>query len=172
MATAFNLNNIQAISIETLPQEALEEFMLIRKKIHLQSEFDNLVSEEVEHYYEAYFNSPFQMIFVARYKNEIIGYCAYHREERECSQHVAYIEMGVLEEYRGKGVGTALENWVENYVINKGVRKLLGITLQNNMLGISFCTKLNFRIEGKLKSHIHINDEYYDCYMMGKWLNT
>ena len=82
--------------------------------------------------------------------------------------HSAYIVVGILTDYRGKGIGTEfferLNVWAEE---NKIVRLELTVICENEAAKHLY-TKSGFEIEGIKRKAVYVDGKYLDEYYMAK----
>ena len=107
---------------------------------------------------------------IAKADNKIVGYLRAERGEFHRNFHTAYIVVGVLKEYQGKGIGTTffenLEKWAkENSVIR------LELTVEcHNEAARKLYEKSDFKVEGIRAKSMLVKGEVVDEYYMAKIL--
>lgn len=107
---------------------------------------------------------------IAKVDNKIVGYLRAERGEFHRNFHTAYIVVGVLNEYQGKGIGTTffenLEKWAKaNAVIR------LELTVEcHNEAARKLYEKSGFKVEGIRAKSMLVNGEFVDEYYMAKIL--
>ncbi len=109
-------------------------------------------------------------ILVAEAEKELIGYMFILGGGARRQRHTAYIVVGVLEEYRGRGIGTKLFNEMDKWASNKNIHRLELTVVIDNTAGVVLYKKMGFEIEGIKKDSLLINDEFLDEYYMTKIL--
>ncbi|MFY3790400.1 GNAT family N-acetyltransferase [Ureibacillus sp. MALMAid1270] len=109
-------------------------------------------------------------ILVAEDDGKLIGYMMLMGGNAKKNQHNAYIVIGILESYRGKGVGTALFEYAEKWAIEKNIWRLELTTITENAAGVALYKKRGFEIEGVKRNSLKINGEFVDEYYMSKLL--
>ncbi len=107
-------------------------------------------------------------IFVAEVNNELAGYVMAFGGSAKRNKHSAYLVAGVLEEYRGIGVGTALFKDLEKWAVAHGIHRLELTAVTQNEAGIALYKKMGFEIEGTKRASLCIGGRYVDEYYMGK----
>ena len=109
-------------------------------------------------------------IFVAEEADELIGFLMAIGGNANRNKHGVYLVIGLLQAYRGQGLGTklfeALEEWAK---VNQIHRLELTVVTENNA-GLSLYNKMGFEIEGTKKDSILINGKFVDEYYMAKLL--
>ncbi|CAM5194844.1 RimJ/RimL family protein N-acetyltransferase OS=Ureibacillus acetophenoni OX=614649 GN=SAMN05877842_12137 PE=4 SV=1 [Ureibacillus acetophenoni] len=109
-------------------------------------------------------------ILVAEDDGKLIGYMMLIGGTAKKNQHNAYIVIGILESYRGKGVGTALFEYAEKWAIENNISRLELTTITENAAGVALYKKRGFEIEGVKRNSLKINGEFVDEYYMSKLL--
>lgn len=109
-------------------------------------------------------------IFVAEENGKLIGYLFVMGGSVKRTKHTAYLVIGILEEYRGKGVGTKLFDHVTNWVSKHNISRLELTVVTENESGVALYKKSGFDIEGTKRKSLIINDRSYDEYYMSKLL--
>lgn len=105
---------------------------------------------------------------VAEADNKLIGYISAQKGRLHRTAHSAYIVVGILTDYRGKGIGTEfferLNVWAEE---NKIVRLELTVICENEAAKHLY-TKSGFEIEGIKRKSVYVDGKYLDEYYMAK----
>jgi RimJ/RimL family protein N-acetyltransferase len=110
-------------------------------------------------------------IFVAEQENgKLVGYLIAIGGSVMRTKHSAYLVIGILEEYRGRGIGTKLFQRLEEWAINANISRLELTVVTENEAGITLYKKSGFEIEGIKRKSLMINDEFYNEYFMSKLL--
>ncbi len=86
------------------------------------------------------------------------------------NKHSAYIVMGILGEYRGKGIGAMLFKKLEQWAFNHNIHRLELTVVTRNKAAISLYKKVGFEIEGTKRHSLFIDSEFVDEYNMSKLL--
>ncbi|NYE08725.1 RimJ/RimL family protein N-acetyltransferase [Bacillus niacini] len=110
-------------------------------------------------------------IFVAEQeKGKLVGYLIAIGGSVKRTKHSVYLVIGILEEYRGRGIGTKLFQRLEEWAINANISRLELTVVTQNEAGITLYKKCGFEIEGIKRKSLMINDEFYNEYFMSKLL--
>lgn len=83
-------------------------------------------------------------------------------------RHSAYIVVGVLKGYSGKGIGKVLFDAVEAWAIKAGVTRLELTVMIHNERAVKLYKAMGFFVEGIKKQSLIVNGAYVDEYYMGK----
>lgn len=110
-------------------------------------------------------------IFVAEAEKEFGGYLIAIGGTAKRTKHTAYLVIGILPEYRGQGIGTALFQHMGTWAINHNISRLELTVVTQNKAGLALYKKSGFKIEGTKHRSMIINGECFDEYMMAKLMD-
>ncbi|WP_174612754.1 GNAT family N-acetyltransferase [Virgibacillus ihumii] len=111
-------------------------------------------------------------ILVAEHDSRLAGYLIAIGGNANRNRHSVHIVAGILQEYRGKGIGSKLFQGLEKWAFQQGTHRLELTVATRNNAGLSLYQKMGFEIEGTKRNSLFINGEFVDEYYMGKLLNT
>lgn len=107
-------------------------------------------------------------LLVAETDNKLIGYISAQKGRLNRIAHSAYIVVGILTDYRGKGIGTEffkrLNVWAEE---NKVVRLELTVICENEAAKHLYINS-GFEIEGIKRKSVCVDGKYLDEYYMAR----
>ncbi|MBT2697229.1 GNAT family N-acetyltransferase [Bacillus sp. ISL-40] len=86
------------------------------------------------------------------------------------TKHSAYLVIGILEEYIGQGIGTALFQCLEEWAINHNISRLELTVVTQNDSGVALYKKSGFEIEGTKRNSLMIDGTPFNEYYMSKLL--
>ena len=109
-------------------------------------------------------------IFVAEEEGQLIGYLIAIGGDVKRKRHSAYLVVGILKAFRGKGIGTALFQSLDRWAREHQIRRLELTTVIQNVAGVALYKKNGFEIEGIKRESLMIDNEPYDEYYMAKLL--
>lgn len=109
-------------------------------------------------------------ILVAEEENRLIGFLMAIGGNARRNKHSVYIVIGILHDFRGKGVGTKLFEGLEKWAIPLQIHRLELTVLTRNAAGLSLYKKMGFEIEGTKRHSLLIDGEFVDEYYMSKIL--
>jgi len=109
-------------------------------------------------------------IFVAEQDGRLVGYLIAIGGNANKIKHRAYLVIGILEEFRGQGIGTALFQHLEEWAASHYIERLELTVVTDNNAGVALYKKRGFEIEGTKRKSIKMNGQYYDEYYMAKLL--
>jgi len=108
--------------------------------------------------------------FVAESESRVIGWADFVPVEKESLLHTAHLGMGVLKEFRGKGVGSALLSSVTEAAIHAGFTRLELEVFANNVAAVTLYEKHGFEHEGTKRQARIIDGKYIDALIMSRIL--
>lgn len=110
--------------------------------------------------------------FMLLFKNndeEIIGITTISiREDRPRMSHFGILGISILKKYWGLGIGKFLMEETLKIAKIRGVKKINLEVRTDNSRAIKLYENYDFKIEGKIIKNTFINNEFFDCYMMGR----
>ncbi len=86
------------------------------------------------------------------------------------NRHVAHLVVGVLEEYAGRGIGSALMAEAERWALERGIRRLELTVQTHNRTARALYEKMGFVVEGTRKDALRVEGSCVDEYYMAKLL--
>ncbi|TCN26140.1 GNAT family N-acetyltransferase [Mesobacillus foraminis] len=107
-------------------------------------------------------------VFVAEEGNELIGYLMAIGGTAKRNKHSVYLVTGILDEYRGRGIGTELFKHLEEWRRGAEIERLELTVVTLNEAGIRLYKKMGFVVEGTKRKSLCINGEFVDEYYMSK----
>lgn len=110
--------------------------------------------------------------FYAIKEGEVIGWCDILPNIFEGLKHVGNLGMGVINGYRGQGIGFKLLNYTINYAkSNNGIEKVELEVFESNKDAIRLYEKFGFIHEGRKVKSRKLDGEYDNIILMGKQLD-
>ena len=110
--------------------------------------------------------------FVAEADAEIVGWCDVRRETIETYAHVGHLGMGVVESWRGRGVGERLIRAAIARAREAGFEKIELSVYGTNRRARALYEKIGFVHEGTRVRGRKLDGEYDDIDMMGLFLES
>jgi ribosomal protein S18 acetylase RimI-like enzyme len=111
-----------------------------------------------------------RMFFVATVHGDVVGWVHLNAPELEKLEHTAQLTVGVIDEYRGHGIGTKLLDHGVDWALDNGFEKLYNSVPSSNGAAIEFLESRGWETEAVRKKHYKIEDEYLDEVMLAKLL--
>lgn len=109
-------------------------------------------------------------ILVAEEKGQLIGFLMAIGGNARRNKHSVYIVVGILKEFRGKGVGVNLFIELEKWALTHKIHRLELTVVTRNVAGLALYQKMGFEIEGTKRDSLLIDGEFVDEYYMSKLL--
>jgi len=109
-------------------------------------------------------------IFVAQEDDSLVGYLFAIGGQANRTKFSAYIVIGILNQYRGQGLGTQLFQQVEEWAGKLNIRRLELTVITHNIAGLGLYKKMGFEIEGTKRNSLFIDGDFVDEYYMSKLL--
>ena len=100
----------------------------------------------------------------------VVGHLGIAREPHPVTAHVASLGMGVVKEWRRRGVGAALLASAVEWARWAGVEKLVLEVYPDNDAARRLYERFGFVEEGRLTGHSKKASGYQDEIVMGRWL--
>ncbi len=119
---------------------------------------------------ERFEKQPNSIIHVAEDNDHLVGYLIAIGGTAKRTKHTAQLVIGILKDYRGKGIGTKLFNSVTQWAEKQGLSRLELTVVKDNIAGVELYKKCGFEIEGTKRKSLIINDKSFDEYYMSKLL--
>ena len=111
-----------------------------------------------------------RIFFVATVDDEVVGWVHIEVPEVGKLEHTARLTVGVLEEYRGHGIGERLLDRGVNWAAENGYEKIYQSVPSTNQEAIDFLTEHGWDTEAVREDHYKVDDEYVDEVMMAREL--
>lgn len=130
----------------------------------------NLTEEKQSKLIEAIGKQKNAAIFVVKKKAKLVGYLFAIGGQARKNKHSAYIVIGILSAYQGKGIGTALFQTLEHWALNNKLHRLELTVITENIAAVRLYEKVGYRKEGVKRNSLYANGKFVDEYYMGKIL--
>lgn len=128
----------------------------------LEQEIKLTVSDE-ENWIRSFSESNNSLLLIAEHEHQIIGNIDLTGSRREMMVHTAVIGMGMLNEWRNSGLGTALLSATIEWAQQNPVLELIWLQVYTqNQLGISLYKKMGFEENGIIKDFFKNKNGYFD----------
>ena len=100
--------------------------------------------------------------------DKIVGYLWAQRERLNRTEHVAYVVVGILKDYRHQGIGTELFRRLDEWAREKGLVRLELTVECMNTDAVNLYEKCGFKIEGTREKSMKVDGVFVDEYYMAK----
>ncbi|MFC5500228.1 GNAT family N-acetyltransferase [Caenimonas terrae] len=104
---------------------------------------------------------------VAVADGRVTGWCDVLPTNGEARAHVGTIGLGLIPEYRGRGIGAALMAEALERAWAKGFTRIELTVRTDNVRAKRLYEGLGFTVEGTLRDAFRVNGEYFDSLFMG-----
>jgi len=115
-------------------------------------------------------NSTNSLLLVAEENSDIVGFLSAERGFANRIKHSAYIVVGILEDYRGKKIGTKMFEELERWAENSGIYRLELTVMTHNEGAVKLYKNMGFKIEGIKEKSLIIDENFVNEYYMAKTL--
>lgn len=116
-------------------------------------------------------DKDFPNFFAVTDYDTVVGWCDITPNPKDYFKHVGTLGMGIIKEYRGRGLGRELLEVTLDYAKKRDLEKVELEVYESNKRAISLYKKLGFLVEGIKRNSKKVNGVYEDIYIMGKMLN-
>ena len=107
-------------------------------------------------------------LLAAETDNKLVGYISAQRGRLKRIAHSAYIVVGILRDYRGKGIGTEFFKRLIVWAEEKKITRLELTVICKNEAAKHLYLKSGFEIEGVKRKSVCVDGEYLDEYYMAR----
>ncbi|SNR52272.1 bifunctional helix-turn-helix transcriptional regulator/GNAT family N-acetyltransferase [Halorubrum vacuolatum] len=107
-----------------------------------------------------------RMFFVATVEDQVVGWVHLDLPEADKLKHTARLTVGVMEEYRGQGIGEKLLEKGSSWAREIGFEKLYNSIPATNEGAMAFLESHGWYEEAVRRDHYRIDGEYVDEVMM------
>jgi RimJ/RimL family protein N-acetyltransferase len=104
--------------------------------------------------------------YVAEVDGRLVGWADVSPGERDSTRHMGRIGMGIVDGYRGQGIGRRLLEAVIEHCWRVGLVRIELEVFVDNARAIALYEKLGFLYEGRLRKARLIDGEYRDVFHM------
>jgi len=109
-----------------------------------------------------------RMFFVACVEGDVVGWVHLKHVDLQKLKHTAELTLGVLEAYRGIGIGSQLLDRGVNWADEHGLEKIYNAIPASNDSAIEFLDDHGFETEAVREDHYKLNGHYIDEVMMAR----
>ena len=107
-------------------------------------------------------------LLIAEADNKIVGYISAEKGALRRISHSAYIVVGILADYRGKGIGTEFFRRLDIWAEEKNVTRLELTVICENEIAKHLYESNGFTIEGIKRKSVFVEGNYLDEFYMSK----
>ena len=107
-------------------------------------------------------------LLVAEADDRLVGYISAQRGRMNRIAHSAYIVVGILKDYRGRGIGTEFFRRLDVWAEREHVTRLELTVICENSVAQRLYARNGFEIEGVKRKSVCVDGKYLDEYYMAK----
>ena len=107
---------------------------------------------------------------VALVGGQVVGWCDVFPEKRETMAHGGVLGMGVIDGFRGKGIGIALMRAALSRAQEAGLTRVELTVREDNLRAKALYEKVGFAVEGVKRKAALFDGKYYDLILMSRLL--
>jgi RimJ/RimL family protein N-acetyltransferase len=104
--------------------------------------------------------------FLALEGERVVGWCDAIALKMGTFQHTATVGMGLLKDFRGRGIGRRMLESTIAKAFGNGIERIELTVYDSNLNAIGLYRKLGFREEGKMIRKAKIDGAYHDLIVM------
>ena len=104
--------------------------------------------------------------YVALVNDKVVGWCVIIRKPKRIYRHTGVLGMGIVEDYRGRGIGTLLINTALDAARKLGFKRIELQVRENSLLAMTLFEKVGFVKEGVMRKHALVDDNYENSVLM------
>ncbi|MFZ3067462.1 MAG: GNAT family N-acetyltransferase, partial [Gammaproteobacteria bacterium] len=101
--------------------------------------------------------------------NNIVGYVCGEVSNLHRISHIMKMNIGVLKEFHGLGVGRVLADAIINHAEKIGILRMEATVITSNKLSFNLCKKFGFKVEGMREKSIKIDGNFHDEYLIARF---
>lgn len=109
-------------------------------------------------------------LLAAEEDDKIVGYISAQKGGLNRIAHSAYIVVGILLKYRGKGIGTEFFKQLDKWAEEKNISRLELTVICENEIARHLYEKNGFEIEGIKRKSVLVDGNYLDEFYMAKMI--
>ncbi|MNI23108.1 Acetyltransferase YpeA [compost metagenome] len=121
--------------------------------------------KQAEDMIESFANAENSILLGAEVEGSLAGYLSVRGGSVRRNRHSAYIVIGILKEFQGMGLGSALFKELEK---ETGIIRLELTVMVHNVRALALYTKNGFEIEGTKIKSLMVEGKWVDEYYMSR----
>ncbi|MNO50306.1 putative acetyltransferase YhhY [compost metagenome] len=165
------------VTLKILIPEDAEELLRLQHQLDQESQFMLLEPDErqsslnqVKEMIEGSSSADHSILIGAEVDHQLIGFMSVRGGSVRRNRHNAYIVIGILKQYQGKGIGAGLFREMDAWARNTEIARLELTVMTHNERAIALYLKNGFEIEGTKRKSLVIDGQWVDEYYMSKIL--
>jgi len=164
--------------VRTIREDDAEQFLNLCKQLDTETQFMLLepgerttTIEEQRAQIDLLLRHENHTILVAEQDNELVGYLEASGGMFHRNTHSAHIVIGILQAFKGQGIGTLLFQKLEEWAKQRHIHRLELTVMAHNTRGIALYKKQGFVTEGTRRDALLLDGHFIDEYYMSKLLD-
>jgi len=109
-------------------------------------------------------------VYYAIHDEKVVGWADISPSENPRLAHRGFLGMGLIDGYRGQGLGSQLLEACIQHAKKIEIEKIELSVYSNNSAAIALYKKFGFQEMGFIKHYRKLNEQYFDCVQMEKFL--
>jgi RimJ/RimL family protein N-acetyltransferase len=109
--------------------------------------------------------------YLAMDGSKVIGWCDIVPMKKEVFSHCGVLGMGIIDGYRGKGIGKRIVKAALDKAKSNGLERVELEVFHTNVDAIALYEKVGFHTEGRKRKAAKLNGEYLDTIQMALFLD-
>ncbi|HEX3022141.1 MAG TPA: GNAT family N-acetyltransferase [Lachnospiraceae bacterium] len=158
--------------------EKLDSQKYLDMLLQLDNESDKMMIEPGERHssieeqegYIDFIESSNSLVLIIEDGNSIVGYISIERGWANQIKHTGFLVVGLLEKYRGQGLGMKLFEEALKWCKDNDIHRIELYVRSDNDNAISLYKKMGFAIEGTKVDQLKVKNRYFDELIMAKIL--
>lgn len=163
------------VTFRKLVPEDAEVLLTLQHQLDVESSYMLLEPDErhsglkqVREMIENFVNADSSVLIGAEVEGNLVGFLSLRGGTVRRNQHSAYIVVGILNEYQGVGIGTALFREMDAWASSHQIIRLELTVMTHNHRALALYTKCGFSIEGTRVKSLKVDGQWVDEFYMGK----
>ncbi len=155
-----------------------DELYAIFRHVYLTSsfmsdDFDLKFSSSVQfkNHYQKLLEQPGSFLLIAMVGEKPAGYLVLEPNSAQNLKHTAWLNMGIIDRFRGQGIGVKLVEQAYYRAASEGIIEIIYLMVRSdNFAALQLYKKTGFEMLARLEKDTKIGDEYYDGILMRKFI--
>lgn len=169
------LKNGELISIREATALDAKEMLAYIHTISGESDFltfgegeFNMSVEQEEAFLNQFLKQDNALFIIAELDGKIVGNLSFAGGAMSRIAHTGELGVSVLKQYWGRGIGTALMDYLISWCKETGIIRKVNLKVRSdNHMAIYIYKKLGFQEEGLITREFYVDGRFYDSVVMG-----
>ena len=156
------------IAVEKLTEACFEQLRLVADHVARERRFLAMFQapppEEAHSFYRSVLADG--QCHVAVSDGRVVGWCDILPSFGESRRHVGTLGMGLLPEFRGRGIGSRLLQAAISTAWGRGLSRIELTVREDNLRAKALYERMGFENEGVRKHSMLVDGKFHDCFSM------